>query len=97
MLRYSILLWSALGTGAVSAQPGPRTEPGEPPADARQQRRVELREVLAPGRQPGYASGTNTATLTNAPAPSRHLTPQERFELREQLRREQNENRRNRQ
>jgi hypothetical protein len=67
---------------------------GDPQQAVRDQRRVQLREVLRSEHHLGAELDTPIANAS--PLPSRHLTPQERFELREQLRREQNESRGNR-
>ena len=93
MARYPIFLLLCMVAAATWAQPGQRNGAGDTLPDAREQRRSELREVLKPRRQGAYEpdSAALGPTPVNAPRPSRHLTPQERLELREQLRREQNE------
>jgi hypothetical protein len=91
MRRVPVFLFFFLCVAAVTAHSGPLDGIGDPQQSVRDQRRVQLREVLRTERRTGPDS--DTATVTVVAPPSRHLSPQERFELREQLRREQNESR----
>ena len=106
MPRIWIFLSVCLLAPTVLAQPtGQRTGPGEQQPSLREQRRVELREMLKSGRPAGFEPDTSTSNAPPQPGrqpvaqaqSGRHLTPQERFELREQLRREQIETRKVRQ
>jgi len=86
-----------LGTVPGWAQVGPPGGYGNfPPDDRDQQRREQIREVLKSGRQTVGSQGrpAGNAVVLAPVSPSYHLTPQARAELREQLRRDQNESRR---
>lgn len=85
-------------TGIASAQPGgPGPQRGERLFDRqvdRQQLRGELRGATRPQR-PADSDPTAVATADPVPVtPVRHLSPRERAELRQQLRREQADGRR---
>lgn len=72
--------WCATCTGAWAQAPGPRAlEPDNAPT--REQRRVELRTMLQ-----AYRLGDASAQTGDAVTGERHLTDQERAEIRQQLR-----------
>jgi hypothetical protein len=96
MRRLLVFLPFCVCSAAVLAQPGQRPGQGDPQQLVRDQRRNELREVLRPPRQAGFGMETTTAHAEPVVPPSHHLTPEGRAELREQLRREHNDNRRQR-
>lgn len=95
LLVVSLLLGSGLAWAQAGA-PGSRGNPSG--LDRDPQRREQIRESLKTVRQP--ANGPDILFDRNVvpvpPPPNYHLTPQGKAELREQLRREQNENRRGR-
>jgi len=97
MRRILVTIPFCLCALAVWAEPGPRASQGDPQQILRDQRRSELRDVLRPPRPSDFGPVSTSVRVEPPAPPSRHLTPQERAELREQLRREQNESRRNRQ
>ena len=92
MLLY---LSICLAAGVASAQAGPPfTRVSPPPPDRDPQRREQIREVLKPARNAGSgAQVPTTDSVVLAPPSQYQLTPQGRAELREQLRREQIQNR----
>lgn len=89
LLCMSFCLASGLAS-AQGAPPGSRGGVSPPDRDA--QRREQIREVLKQGR--GTGTPSNGGSFLVSSPPPYQLTPQGRAELREQLRRERNDNRR---
>ena len=83
-----LILW--LCAIAAIAQPMRNADAGSERQAEREQRRLELRRALRPDQR---AEVQNVAVNVAVPA-ERHLSPRERAEMREQLRLQQNGNRR---
>lgn len=76
------MIWT-IGAG-VCAQSGSAPGQGRERETTREQRRAELRTALQAGR-----NADQQVPVEDAVSTGRHLTPQERAEMRQQLRRQQ--------
>ena len=88
-----ILLFSLMLLGAASALAQGAGSSNERQA-AREQRRTELRSALLARRQSEQPPESQGARVEQRALQARHLTPEERAEMRQQLRQQQIENRR---
>ncbi len=76
-----------LCASVAGAQPGQSPGPGPERTSEREQRKAELRTALKPNRQPELQNALNDEPTRGG----RHLSPGERAEMRQQLRRSPND------